>query len=46
MMKIALEAGVNQLVDMGYSRSKALDALKECDCDVELAVDYLTAACC
>lgn len=45
-MKVALEAGVNQLLDMGYSRRKAMDALKECNCDVELAVEYLTATCC
>ena len=46
LMKVALDAGVAQLMEMGYSRSKALDALKECNCDVELAVEYLTAACC
>jgi len=46
LMKVALDAGVSQLMEMGYSRNKALDALKECNCDVELAVEYLTAACC
>lgn len=46
LMRVALDAGVAQLVEMGYSRSKALDALKECNCDVELAIEYLTAACC
>lgn len=46
LMRVALDAGVTQLVEMGYSRSKAIDALKECNCDVEAAVEYLTAACC
>jgi hypothetical protein len=46
LMRVALDAGVAQLVDMGYSRSKALDALQECSCDVELAVEYLSATCC
>lgn len=46
LMRAALEAGVAQLTDMGYSRSKALDALQECNCDVAAAVEYLTAACC
>ncbi len=46
MMRAALEAGVAQLIDMGYRRSKALDALKECNCDVELAVEYLATICC
>lgn len=46
LMKVALDAGVAQLMEMGYSRGKAVDALKECNCDVELAIEYLTAACC
>jgi Holliday junction resolvasome RuvABC DNA-binding subunit len=46
MMRVALDAGVAQLVEMGYSRSKAEDALRECACDVEAAVEFLTAACC
>jgi hypothetical protein len=46
LMKVALDAGVTQLVEMGYTKSKALDALRECNCDVEMAVEYLTAACC
>jgi hypothetical protein len=46
MMQAALEAGVAQLLEMGYSRSKAIDALQECHCDVEMAVEYLAATCC
>jgi hypothetical protein len=46
LMQVALEAGVSQLMEMGYSRSKAVDALKECSCDVEMAVEYLSATCC
>lgn len=46
LMRVALDAGASQLVEMGYSRSKAVDALKECNCDVEMAIEYLTAACC
>lgn len=45
-MQAALEAGVAQLMEMGYARAKALDALQECHCDVELAVEYLATACC
>jgi Holliday junction resolvasome RuvABC DNA-binding subunit len=46
MMQAALEAGVAQLMEMGYSRSKAADALQECHCDVELAVEHLATTCC
>jgi hypothetical protein len=46
LMQVALEAGVSQLVEMGYSRIKAVDALKECSCDVEMAIEYLSATCC
>jgi hypothetical protein len=46
LMNVALDAGVTQLVEMGYTKAKALDALRECNCDVEMAVEYLTAACC
>jgi uncharacterized UBP type Zn finger protein len=40
-----MEAGIGQLMDMGFSRSKARDALQEFDCDVEAAVEYLMQAC-
>jgi uncharacterized UBP type Zn finger protein len=46
LMKVALDAGVAQLTEMGYSRAKAVDALKECNCDVEMAIEYLMRACC
>uniref|UniRef100_A0A383W0B8 UBA domain-containing protein n=1 Tax=Tetradesmus obliquus TaxID=3088 RepID=A0A383W0B8_TETOB len=46
MMQAALEAGVAQLLEMGYSRGKAVDALQECNCDVEMAVEYLATTCC
>ncbi|KAF8059674.1 hypothetical protein HT031_005082 [Scenedesmus sp. PABB004] len=46
LMQVALEAGVAQLGEMGYSRAKALDALRECNCDVEAAVEFLATACC
>jgi hypothetical protein len=46
MMQAALEAGAAQLMEMGYSRTKAVDALQECHCDVELAVEFLATTCC
>jgi hypothetical protein len=46
MMQATLDAGVAQLTEMGYSRSKALDAMRECGCDVEAAVEYLATSCC
>jgi len=45
-MQATLDAGVAQLTEMGYSRSKALDAMRECGCDVEAAVEYLATSCC
>ena len=40
-----MEAGVQQMMEMGYSRAKARDALQECNCDVEAAIEYLAVAC-
>lgn len=45
VLRAAMEAGIGQLMDMGFSRSKARDALQEFDCDVEAAVEYLMQAC-
>lgn len=42
----ALDAGVAALQELGFSRPKALDALMECGCDVELAAEYLASTCC